>query len=139
MQHFAAFWSLFIFYFDHLINDMKRFLKEQWLYFKGKCFSSNLYRSRLYYHDCTTSLFFFHRHASSSVDSNSSIAVICIPTSVFSFCFCQRCSRKPSPAIRGSLYLQLSIWIVVVNLEKGNSGSLQTLLIAARGEAGVRL
>lgn len=26
---------------------------------------------------------------------------------------------KPSPAIRGSLYLQLSIWIVVVNLEKG--------------------
>lgn len=68
---------------------------------------------------------------------NSSIIGIYILSTVFFpflfFCLYWWSSRKPSPAIRGSLYLQLSIWIVVVNLEKGNSGSLCMRLWLPRG------
>lgn len=87
--------------------------------------------------DCVVSSF-YHRYVGSLVYPNSSIVGIYFLTPVFFFFrLCQWSSWKPSPAIRGSLYLQLSIWIVVVNLEKGNSGSLCTQLMAAQGEAHV--
>lgn len=86
--------------------------------------------------DCVISVF-YHRYAGSLVGLNSSIIGIYILSTVFFpflfFCLYWWSSRKPSPAIRGSLYLQLSIWIVVVNLDKGNSGSLCMRLWLPRG------